>query len=65
MGLILGRRVAEEIILTINGVDINVKVKRVHQDNVHLEFTAPDNVVIDRKEIYLRKQQQLKTKKEA
>lgn len=57
MALVLGRQVGQEIVLTQNGVDIFVKIKSVSGGNVRLEVTAPRNVVVDRKEIYLLKRQ--------
>jgi carbon storage regulator CsrA len=59
MALILARRVGQGIVLTQDGVNTFVRIKSIKGGNVHLEFTAPDKVAINRREIYLLKQQQI------
>ena len=56
--LILTRRIGESLII---GDDISVTVLGVKGNQVRLGVEAPQDVTIDREEIYLRKQAQ-KTK---
>ena len=53
--LTLTRRTEESVMI---GSDIEIKVLKNDRDQVCLGFTAPKNVSIHRKEIYLRIQNQ-------
>lgn len=57
--LILTRRIGESLII---GDDINVTVLGVRGNQVRLGFNAPQNVEVNREEIYLKKKQEEKIK---
>lgn len=53
--LVLTRKIGQQIF--VNNGSIKFKVLGVKNDNVCLGVLAPDDVDIDREEIYLQKQQ--------
>lgn len=53
--LILTRRVGETIV--IDHQIIKIRVASIHGNQVRLSIDAPRDIVVDREEIYLRKQQ--------
>jgi len=53
--LILTRRIGENIIIDGN---VTLSVIGVRGGNVRLGVQAPDNVSVDREEVYLRKKQE-------
>jgi carbon storage regulator CsrA len=54
--LVLKRNVNEEIIITINGYMVTVIVAEARDGAVKLGFTAPPAVIVDRREVWERKQ---------
>ena len=60
--LVLKRSVNEEIIITVNGHMVTVVVAEARNGAVKLGFTAPPSVIVDRREVWERKQMQAVTK---
>ena len=56
--LVLSRKSEESIIL---GKDIEIKILSIEEDRVKLGITAPKDIEIHRKEIYLQIQEENKT----
>lgn len=56
--LVLSRKSEESIIL---GQDIEIKILSIEEDRVKLGITAPKDIEIHRKEIYLQIQEENKT----
>lgn len=56
--LVLSRKSEESIIL---GQDIEIKILAIEEDRVKLGITAPKDIEIHRKEIYLQIQEENKT----
>jgi carbon storage regulator len=50
--LVLARRLNQDIVLTVQGIEIIVKVVRLPGDKVHLGIEAPTEVRIHRREIH-------------
>lgn len=49
--LVLTRRTRESVIVTLDGVDVEIVVLETNKTNVHLGFKAPDEVHIRRSEL--------------
>jgi len=60
--LVLKRSVNEEIIITVNGYMVTIIVAEARDGAVKLGFTAPPAVIVDRREVWERKQRQAVTK---
>jgi carbon storage regulator len=52
--LVLSRKKDEQIILTIDGQDVMVKVLKIDGNKVRLGITAPDQVTVHREEVWKR-----------
>lgn len=50
--LVLSRKAQEEIVLTVRGVEILIKVVKVQGDNARLGIEAPTEVTIHRREVH-------------
>jgi len=61
--LVLTRRIGEEIL--INKGEIEIKVLYVRQGRIALGINAPAHIDVDRREIFIRKQESALTKKKA
>jgi carbon storage regulator len=57
--LVLSRKTSENVIIGAAG-GITVKILSVKGNNVKLGFEAPENIAIDREEIFVRKSKDLK-----
>jgi carbon storage regulator CsrA len=60
--LVLKRSVNEEIIITVNGHTVTVVVAEARNGVVKLGFVAPPAVIVDRREVWERKQRNAVTK---
>jgi carbon storage regulator CsrA len=60
--LVLKRNVNEEIVITVNGYMVTVVVAEARNGAVKLGFVAPPSVIVDRREVWERKQMQAVTK---
>jgi carbon storage regulator CsrA len=60
--LVLKCKIGEEIVISVNGIETVLTVTESHHGAVKLGFTAPQSVVIDRREVWERKQRQAVTK---
>ncbi len=56
--LVLKRNVNEEIVITINGYTVTVIVAEARDGAVKLGFVAPPAVIVDRREVWEKKQRQ-------
>ncbi len=52
--LVLSRKKDEQIILTVDGQEIFVKVLKIDGNKVRLGITAPDDVTVHREEVWRR-----------
>ena len=55
--LVLQRDRNEKIMITVGGITVEVVLVEARKDWAKIGFVAPTEVVVDRKEIYERKQQ--------
>jgi carbon storage regulator CsrA len=60
--LVLKRNVNEEIVITVNGYMVTVVVAEARNGAVKLGFVAPPSVIVDRREVWERKQRIAVTK---
>jgi carbon storage regulator CsrA len=58
-GLVLGRRVGESIFITCKGEVIRIQVASIQGQQVKLHFIAAREVIIDREEIFIRRQREV------
>ncbi len=49
--LVLSRKTDEEIVITVNGTTLSLKVVEIRGDKVRIGFDAPKDVSIWRKEV--------------
>jgi carbon storage regulator CsrA len=55
MALGLSRKVGEEVVVTMDGKEMVIKITEIRRGNrVHMSFTAPESIVIHRQEVAAR-----------
>ena len=60
--LVLKCKIGEEIVISLNGIETVLTVTESHHGAVKLGFVAPPAVIVDRREVWERKQMQAVTK---